>query len=507
LVDTPGYNEMSGLGVDRKIIEDVFERQIKKTDYIIYVLDYKYYKAEENIEILEKIKLYRKDIFENENIVFILNKIDLMTYKDGDISSIIEEVTALLSTVGVKNPAILPFSAKKAFFYKLLEKGNDIEKYRRELDDLNEPIEQIIEGQAYMVKLPIDNLKENFYKESNIQIFEERVLKELFRNREDLLIESLNGCKKTIIEKFLKNSKEDLEELVNNFLEEKNKALEKEEKKNKFLELTEKIKELLDRGEKMIEEKSLEEFKKRYYYQCDYVNSEYVYPYCMCDEHYSGSYSAEENGKVKFRNWKQTIKPNFLDIYNYYNSVLNGGGAFEELKAEAKEILEEADSIRIDLENFVDKSIYIETNIRIKQKQLMNLTYDNSEAFLEDGYDNSTFVDYDTEEKYVEGFFGEKLKTVYVYDITKAMREEEKDIIRAQERCSELFLKDFYKKYNEYNEALGEIVCRELEKLMNAVYKIEMTDEVEEVKSDDEENIVIMGTIFNKLEAYLGGEV
>ncbi|MGL4848152.1 MAG: dynamin family protein, partial [Clostridium sp.] len=42
LVDTPGYNEMSGLGVDRKIIEDVFERQIKKTDYIIYVLDYKY---------------------------------------------------------------------------------------------------------------------------------------------------------------------------------------------------------------------------------------------------------------------------------------------------------------------------------------------------------------------------------------------------------------------------------------------------------------------------------
>ena len=74
------------------------------------------------------------------------------------------------------------------------------------MENLTDVIEKEINGQVYTVKMPINELVHKFYNESNIQVFEDVVLKQVYTQRDRLLLESLNSYKKNVISKFLANT-------------------------------------------------------------------------------------------------------------------------------------------------------------------------------------------------------------------------------------------------------------------------------------------------------------
>ena len=512
-VDTPGCNEMSGLGVDKNQIIEVFDKQLKQTDYIIYVLDYKYYKADDNVNIIRQIMRVRPDIIKEQNIIFILNKVDLITYKDGSIEDTVNEVSKLLDILGIKDAGILPFSAKKAFLYKLLSENQDISLYEEDIENLTDVIEKEINGQVYTVKMPINELVHKFYNESNIQVFEDVVLKQVYDQRERLLLESLNSYKKNVISKFLANNEEILQALVDetsNRLDTSNKVFETYSKIILFESDINDIKRSLLNLTKLAKKDII---AKNLCKSFDYVKSDYINPTGDYDTYYSSEYDAKINGKTAFRNWKSTLDLDFLGIYNYYSDLLkfeeNEGNSYFTMRNAIIELLEKLKTLCENLEKLtnIDSDIIINSRISVIPKPIMNLSRDNSAIYTDDPYDNSTFVDYDTEDRWVEGFFGGlKEKEVHTYDISDAMKEEEKDAINAKNSSSKDFFNDYYKKDCEFKNEVKKLIQNEVNKV-DTYYKKIKSEFKKNLNKQNKKKLEVLKTdvieivsIYNKLE-------
>lgn len=483
IVDTPGYNEMSGLGVDRKIIEEIFENQLRKTNYIIYVFDYKYYKSDENIEILNKIKEIRPDLIQNNKICFVLNKIDLISYKDGDIDSIKTDISKLLDTVGIKSFKIYETSAKKAFLSRVSKNQTDIEKYRDEISSIA-PLKTIeIDGKKYDVQVSEEEMIDLFINESKISVIEEEIIKELYINsREELeksQIEYINLLNNQYITK--------LDEKINNILSVKSNI------KKDLLPLQDLHKRLSNAiknitknevlGKKMINIPSFDDAKENEYFKaaryCFYKTSS---PRYSAWGEYSSYYSAESEAKSQFNKFKRGLKPDVNRIYNEYKCKLeyskNPDNEIYKFNQKLSNYLSDSVKEVNQLISLIPNKVKLigKFEMNLVPQPIMPLTYSNSQEYLDDlTYDNSTFIDIDDVEKY-EGtsFWGNsKYKTYYGYNILNATKEEEKDLGNALECISNAFFKDYYyKKYEIYMPQVSKQFNNDMEKILNEMNEI-----------------------------------
>lgn len=98
-IDCPGINELLFSNKLKKYMEDQINRIIQISDYIVYVLDIQYFKNEENKMLLENI------VEKNENVLFVLNKIDLVKNND-NMKEIVNDIYMSLENIGFKNPKI-----------------------------------------------------------------------------------------------------------------------------------------------------------------------------------------------------------------------------------------------------------------------------------------------------------------------------------------------------------------------------------------------------------------
>lgn len=478
IVDTPGYNEMNGLGVDRKIIEEIFDDQLKKTNYIIYVFDYKYYKAQENVDILERIKKVRPDIIKNNNISFVINKIDLISYKDGNINEVINDVKKMINSLGIKNYNIFNLSAKKALISRLIENNKNLDMYKEEIEELRPIIQKEIDGELLDIKTPINSLPSILLKESNIEIFEEEIIKSLFLNSENKLISSINDMENEVF----KELKIRIDSVINKYKDEAKVYYEKqklvEENKKLILKSTNKFNTCKNEIIKLVKIPSYDEAKKTDFYKVNSIWDKYVYPRPDYDEYYSSDSSAMSAARAKFNSWKNSIKidVDLNEIYRVYNSKLQFSDTSDnyynninlKVSSELRKLSDLLEQLEKKLNKFSGKKII--SNINIMPDPIMNLSYDNSQRYLSDMYDNSKFIDIDYETKYVSGFFGMKEKTVTTYDISDAMRNEKEDILSALNSCSNDFFNDYYnKKYEKYLTRVKDTAQNEVKKAADII--------------------------------------
>lgn len=478
IVDTPGYNEMNGLGVDRKIIEEIFDDQLKKTNYIIYVFDYKYYKAQENVDILERIKKVRPDIIKNNNISFVINKIDLISYKDGNINEVINDVKKMINSLGINDYNIFNLSAKKALISRLIENNKNLDMYKEEIEELRPIIQKEIDGELLDIKTPINSLPSILLKESNIEIFEEEIIKSLFLNSENKVISSINDMENEVS----KELKIRIDSVINKYKDEAKVYYEKqklvEENKKLILESTNKFNTCKNEIIKLVKIPSYDEAKKTDFYKVNSIWDDYVYPKSEYDEYYSSDSSAMSAAKRKFNSWKNSIKIDLElnEIYSIYNSKLQfndtSGNYYNNINLKVSSELRKLSDLIEQLEKKFNKfsGKKIISHINIMPDAIMSLSYDNSRCYLSDIYDNSKFIDIDYETKYVSGFFGMKEKTVTTYDISDAMRNEKEDILSALNSCSNDFFNDYYnKKYEKYLTRVKDTAQNEVEKAADII--------------------------------------
>lgn len=495
IVDTPGYNEMEGLGVERREIEETFDEELKRTAYIIYVFDYKDYKSQENIEILEKIKNIRPDIIKNNKISFVINKIDLMGYKDRSIDEVINDIKMMLNSLSFGKHDIFDISSKKALFARMIHNGKNINEYKKEIDNMTPMISKEIYGEVYDVKVSKNELEKILLAESGITKIEDKVIKNLFLNAENELELSIKSAEEEIKTEILSS----IENTLKKYKEEVSIYNKKQEQKKYKCEILDDCKNKLKEFEHLINEElcipSKEETQKRYYIEETYVHSDiYFYPYCKYDEYYRSESSAVSAAKSKFNSWKNTIEIDFNKIYRYYNSLLtldnNLDNYYYKINTQiSNKLLELEKSIETSEKSFNKFSgKKILTKVNIIPDPIMNLCYDNSQRYVSNLYDNSAFIRYGSYETYVPGIFGEKLKTVYNYDISNAIKNEEDDIIKGLNNCSTDFFNDFYKKRCKYIERVSEVAENERKKAIEIIgyHERNLNDEI-----DDNEVIML----------------
>lgn len=473
LVDTPGYNEMSGLGVDRETIHKIFKNQLKKTNFIVYVFDYKYYKSNENIEILNEIKAIRPDLIENNNICFVVNKVDLISYKDGSIESIEYDINEVLSTIGLGGKKIISLSSKKALLSNIIRDKDKLDLYKDEIDNFAPIIKTEINGKMYNVQMPYEELSDKLMEESNIVLLES-ILRELYKSSDVSIEKSYRNYLNNIRELYAEQTEKIVKEIINT-----NRELDKEKQQlekiyDKVISTFSKINKNKKEVEKLIKIPTFEDAKNKEYISGKYSYTETVSVRTVVFAEYRSKYTAESEAKLAFRKWKNGINIDLNSIYSRYNDALkysnNPGNTYYDFNKKITSYLSDSCEVLNDLISHIPKKIKLigKFNIRVTPTPIMQLTYENSQEYIDDlDYDNSTFIDIDDYEKFEgSGWFGDKYRTYYGYDILDAMLEEEKDINSVLESISDEFFRDFYiKKYKDYMPKVKKQFKEELEKI------------------------------------------
>ncbi|MCQ6264719.1 right-handed parallel beta-helix repeat-containing protein [Fictibacillus sp. WQ 8-8] len=174
IMDTPGINEMENAGADKEVIMSSFRRSVFRTDLLVYVIDYQYFKAEENEMILNLIKELRPQLL--KKAVFVINKIDKHGHKDHSIEQVTEDVRSALQYWGIEDPELFPVSAKKALLGRVLKADPEDAEYKSQIDPYLKVSEIEIGGVLCAVKAHTEEAYEEVVQESGIKRFEKEVL-------------------------------------------------------------------------------------------------------------------------------------------------------------------------------------------------------------------------------------------------------------------------------------------------------------------------------------------
>src|SRR5690606_26119573 len=147
--------------------------QLRHSDALIMLFDYQAYKSDTNARILKSIFENREDLEKDqEKIYFLINKIDVMTPRDGTIAEVVQKVKSLIREYApvIKEPQVFAFSAKKACLARSFIKGNITEEALGELKkygvEYNKTIE--IEGKTYNVSPEPEEYVQDLLETSNI---------------------------------------------------------------------------------------------------------------------------------------------------------------------------------------------------------------------------------------------------------------------------------------------------------------------------------------------------
>ncbi|MEG0686985.1 MAG: hypothetical protein RR425_06830 [Erysipelotrichales bacterium] len=116
----PGINEAKD---DNNInIISMFDNVLENSNQIIYLFDIQYYKASENVDILNRIKLYRQDLV--NDILFVLTKIDIFNYDKGKtLDDTKDDIQRVLSRIGITKTKIIECSSKQSLIANNIEKA------------------------------------------------------------------------------------------------------------------------------------------------------------------------------------------------------------------------------------------------------------------------------------------------------------------------------------------------------------------------------------------------
>ncbi len=138
LLDTPGPNSKDNLEhamVTKKVINDK-----KNHPIILFVMDATKLGVHDEANILTDIKeAINDDPQAKERMIFLVNRSDEIEPKNGESAEkLVESARIKLEKIGIFSPAIIPISAKTAYYQCLLEQ-NEIST---ELDEEGDPVDE-----------------------------------------------------------------------------------------------------------------------------------------------------------------------------------------------------------------------------------------------------------------------------------------------------------------------------------------------------------------------------
>lgn len=477
LIDTPGLNEMDGLGVSKNDIDDVFKNMILNCHHIILVLDYQYYKAEENKELIKKIREFRSDLIDG-NLTVVINKVDKWVEKDGEINNVLEKIRKHLKEIDLNTNKIYPIVARKALYSRMIENNHNLDLVIKEILSYMPTEEKLVDGEVLQVKRDPRTFYKELFSESEFECLEADTIKRLGNTSQNSILNAIEVQNTFIQEKII----EDLNSLKEKLICKSNELAPSVLKLEDNINLVSGLIKYLNTEKKWCNEvlhpKNDDDLKKDYLFDASYCyRTEYEASESMFTYEFKGSSAAERSGKEAFKRWKNKIKIDYEYIYSAYSSYLDldSNNEFKKLNSTVSNHLKDLENKLSETLQLIDSKILVsvQTIINIVPDPIMSLDFENSKYYSSDIYDNSTFVDSDSRTEYVSGIFGDKEKEIYYYKISYAMKNEEEDIKKALNNSSNNFFRDFTKKYITYINRLNKTMSVELDGALSKVLEIQ----------------------------------
>lgn len=473
LMDTPGLNEMEGLGVKKETIEKVFSHALKRTDLLLFVLDVQYYKSEENLQIIEKIRQQRPDLL--ESIVFVLNKVDKLRDRDGSSEYLISKVKELLQSWGVKANLLHPVSARKALVGRLMEQGIDTSSLNEEIASYLPTKTIEVAGETITVQIPIATAYPQLIEESGILQLEEQILEDTYLqvgqklNKSTLdRLQQVNKQIDKILATGTTNINRSLTELKTNLhdLQFRFSSLEKlANREGKSRNEIEVILKNIGSQANVMKQKSPYSISLKKLLN---LKSSYDYRYVT---------EASQVGTSRFDEWFRTnTEPLFQKVLSHYQGLLdykpNMDNFFYSISQSVTKILKETNGVistcskdlpDIQLHKLLDQ-------IEIRPQGLTNIP--NVDWKYKDFVGKITTDSQTTEweESFLIFFTQKKSRTEYLYNITAAVKSAEKYIQSTITNLSEEWHKDtIQKRYMDVSATIKKMVQEPLIQMRNKI--------------------------------------
>lgn len=240
ITDTPGINEMEGLGIGKEKLIRAFQDAIERTDILLFVIDFQYYKSEETQSIIEMIQSTRPELL--DDAAFIVNKIDKRTARDPLVSDILTDISHALTSWGVIKHNLYPISSRSALFSRLIEtKSPQLSLYEKEINDFLPSTEMELGGKLVKVKRAVEEAAEILLENSNIKSVETEVFESIIEDGNEKQFEIL--CQTA--RKSANASSESIKQLIELYKQSIEKLREgienKTQQKNQFQEVKNKL--------------------------------------------------------------------------------------------------------------------------------------------------------------------------------------------------------------------------------------------------------------------------